>query len=197
MARGLVGSVGLPAAPDDVEPGGLRAAAYVNPSRPSSSPPAPPVPPTPGGTPSPPLPPLPPLPISPARRRTRRGRRRRRCRTTIRRPRRRMSSSSQQGLTTPANPNPRPGPCRHHPAKRCSAPPVRAPHDPTPPAQPPTTQQPQPSMQLTRPHHGPNYGARSSAIQQHQNHTIRTALAPRNGPHDAHDGHLNYPRLCS
>ncbi len=30
-----------------------------------------------------------------------------------------------------------------------------------------------------------------------QNHTIRTALAPRNGPHDAHDGHLNYPRLCS
>lgn len=52
------------------------------------------------------------------------------------------------------------------------------PHDPTPPAQPPTTQQPQPSMQLTRPHHGPNYGARSSAIQQHQNHTIRTALAP-------------------
>ncbi len=30
-----------------------------------------------------------------------------------------MSSSSQQGLTTPANPNPRPGPCRHHPAKRC------------------------------------------------------------------------------
>ncbi len=108
-----------------------------------------------------------------------------------------MSSSSQQGLTTPANPNPRPGPCRHHPAKRCSAPPVRAPHDPTPPAQPPTTQQPQPSMQLTRPHHGPNYGARSSAIQQHQNHTIRTALAPRNGPHDAHDGHLNYPRLCS
>nr|WP_304485709.1 PPE domain-containing protein [Mycobacterium tuberculosis] len=33
-----------------------------------------------------------------------------------------MSSSSQQGLTTPANPNPRPGPCRHHPAKRCSAP---------------------------------------------------------------------------
>ncbi|KAB7798049.1 hypothetical protein F9912_20355, partial [Mycobacterium tuberculosis] len=78
-----------------------------------------------------------------------------------------------------------------------SAPPVRAPHDPTPPAQPPTTQQPQPSMQLTRPRHGPNYGARSSAIQQHQNHTIRTALAPRNGPHDAHDGHLNYPRLCS
>ncbi len=71
------------------------------------------------------------------------------------------------------------------------------PHDPTPPAQPPTTQQPQPSTQLTRPHHGPNYGARSSAIQQHQNHTIRTALAPRNGPHDAHDGHLNYPRLCS
>ncbi len=33
-----------------------------------------------------------------------------------------MSSSSQQGLTTPANPNPRPGPCRHHPAKKCSAP---------------------------------------------------------------------------
>ncbi|MGS7456836.1 hypothetical protein ACT3J6_19585, partial [Mycobacterium tuberculosis] len=53
------------------------------------------------------------------------------------------------------------------------------------------------AVQLTRPHHGPNYGARSSAIQQHQNHTIRTALAPRNGPHDAHDGHLNYPRLCS
>ncbi|WP_222950195.1 hypothetical protein, partial [Mycobacterium canetti] len=40
------------------------------------------------------------------------------------------------------------------------------------------TQQPQPSMQPTRPYHGPNYGARSSAIQQHQNHTIHTTRAP-------------------
>ncbi len=109
MARGLVGSVGLPAAPDDVEPGGLRAAAYVNPSRPSSSPPAPPVPPTPGGTPSPPLPPLPPLPISPARRRTRRGRRRRRCRTTIRRPRRaRRTRPRRRCRTTIRRPRRRP-----------------------------------------------------------------------------------------
>ncbi len=136
--------------------------------------------------------------------------------------------------------NPRPGPCRHHPAKRCSAPPVRAPHDPTPPAQPPPlnnhnrqcglpllswrhrheevrrwrhggssmpSSRKAPSgsfgrpanrsrpikikslqtslygyrglpMQPTRPYHGPNYGARSSAIQQHQNHTIHTTRAP-------------------
>lgn len=53
------------------------------------------------------------------------------------------------------------------------------PHDPTPPAQPPTTQQPQPSMQLTRPHHGPNYGARSSAIQQRAASATAVRVATR------------------